>query len=197
MEFEQELAQRAEEILRARETPTQEAPVTEVAPSPEQPLQERAKDYIGVLATQMAVQDEELVGDIAARKKEELRQSAQAHLLQEQAENKSAEIRLQQANYGVYEGVASYAGIKKPLPQYMQKIIFVFLSILQCIWLITLGTMTSIINITAEQIDSVVKRLASIAKSARVLVLSLFGLAVIALICYITVTYLKRYNIIV
>ena len=74
---------------------------------------------------------------------------------------------------------------------------FVFLSIIQCIWLITLGTMTSIINITAEQIDSVVKRLASIAKSARVLVLSLFGLAVIALICYITVTYLKRYNIIV
>ena len=183
MEFEQELAQRAEEILRARETPTQDAPATEVAPSPEQPLQERAKDYIGVLATQMAVQDEELVGDIASRKK--------------QAENKSAEIRLQQANYGVYEGVASYAGIKKPLPQYMQKIIFVFLSILQCIWLITLGTMTSIINITAEQIDSVVKRLASIAKSARVLVLSLFGLAVIALICYIVVTYLKRYNIIV
>ena len=201
MDLEQEL----ERIATARMQQVQEqaqAPVTEepVAPPAETEstagLEERAKDHIGAVATLRAIQDQAVVDEITDKKKEELRQSATAHLIQERAESKSAEIRLQEANYGVYAGVASYAGIKKPLPQYMQKIIFVFLSILQCICLIFLGSFTSVINIIAEQIDSVVKRLSSIAKSAKILVLSLLGLAFIGLVAYVIVTLLKRYNIV-
>ncbi|MBR2883092.1 MAG: hypothetical protein IKB96_12290 [Prevotella sp.] len=73
---------------------------------------EQAKDLVGVIATQKAVEDEELVRDITETKKEELRTGADANLKEEQAKAKTAEKNLQEANYGVYEGVATYAGVK-------------------------------------------------------------------------------------
>lgn len=157
---------------------------------------EQAKDLVGVVATKKAIEDEELVDDITETKKDELRTSAEASLKEEQAKSKTAERALQEANYGVYEGVATYAGIKKPLPKGMQKVLFAILAAVQIVVLVTIGVPTSIVNIIADCIDSIIKKLSSIAKSARVLVVSLIVLGAVALLAYVVVTVLKNYNII-
>jgi Fe2+ transport system protein B len=133
--------------------------------------EEQAKDLIGVKATEKAIQDEDLTKGVTDRKKAEILNHADAHLKQEEAENKKADISLQEANYGVYEGVATYAGIKKPLPQKMQNILFSILSAFQTLLLIAFGLPISAINIIADGVDSVVKKLGTLTKSARWIVL--------------------------
>ena len=132
---------------------------------------DQAKDLVGVKATETAIADEELAKNVTDRKKAEILNYADAHLKKEEAENKKADTLLQEANYGVYEGVATYAGIKKPLPQKMQSILFAILSAVQTVLLIAFGIPISIINIIADGIDSVVKKLGAITKSARWIVL--------------------------
>lgn len=136
---------------------------------------EQAKDIVDVLSTQRAVEDQTLVGEITDAKKKELLSHANASLKKGEAENKNADIQLQEANYGVYSGVANYAGIKKPLPQNMQKVLFIILSIFQTILLIGWGLPISVVNIVADGIDSIVKKLGSITKSAMWIVLLSIG----------------------
>lgn len=135
------------------------------------PPNEQAKDIVDVKATAIAIEDEDLTKGVTDRKKAEILNHADAHLKKEEAENKKADTLLQEANYGVYEGVATYAGIKKPLPQKMQKILFAILSAVQTILLILFGVPISLINIIADGVDSVVKKLANITRSARWIVL--------------------------
>ena len=67
--------------------------------------------------------------------KEELKENATANLKEEKAKSKKADINLQSAEYGVFEGVATYAGIKKPLPKKMQSVLYTVLAFLQMILL--------------------------------------------------------------
>lgn len=157
---------------------------------------DQAKDFVGMLATQKAVQDEKLVDDITEKKKEELKHNAEAHLKSEQAESKQADIKLQEANYGVYEGVANYAGIKKPLPNKFQKIIFIVLLCIQFPFLAVFGGLTSILTISMDCADVLMKKMSNIAKSARVLVLSLLGAGAITLVIFIIFSLLTKYNVI-
>lgn len=173
-----------------------EVPKLKVELDKDKTYTEQAKDLVGVMATQKAIEDEDLVKDITEAKKEELRTGADANLKEEQAKAKTAEKTLQEANYGVYEGVATYAGVKKPLPKGMQRVLFSILSFFQIVVLILVGTPTSIINILADCVDSIFKKLSSIAKSARVLVVSLLVIGAAALVTYIVITTLKKYNII-
>lgn len=173
-----------------------EVPKLKVELDKDKTYTEQAKDLVGVMATQKAIEDEDLVKDITEAKKEELRTGADANLKEEQAKAKTAEKTLQEANYGVYEGVATYAGVKKPLPKGMQRVLFSILSFFQIVVLILVGTPTSIINILADCVDSIFKKLSSIAKSARVLVVSLLVIGAVALVTYIAITTLKKYNII-
>lgn len=173
-----------------------EVPKLKVELDKDKTYTEQAKDLVGVMATQKAIEDEDLVKDITEAKKEELRTGADANLKEEQAKAKTAEKTLQEANYGVYEGVATYAGVKKPLPKGMQRVLFNILSFFQIVVLILVGTPTSIINILADCVDSIFKKLSSIAKSARVLVVSLLVIGAVALVTYIVITTLKKYSII-
>lgn len=173
-----------------------EVPKLKVELDKDKTYTEQAKDLVGVMATQKAIEDEDLVKDITEAKKEELRTGADANLKEEQAKAKTAEKTLQEANYGVYEGVATYAGVKKPLPKGMQRVLFSILSFFQIVVLILVGTPTSIINILADCVDSIFKKLSSIAKSARVLVVSLLVIGAVALVTYIVITTLKKYSII-
>ena len=148
------------------------------------PYAEQAKEYVGVRATETAIADEELARNITDRKKAEIMNFAEASLKKEEAENKKADILLQEANYGVYNGVATYAGIKKPLPQRMQGILFTILSIIQTILLIAIGLPISAINIIADSVDSVVKKLETLTHSARWIVIGVIiaGLLYVLLI---------------
>ncbi len=154
-------------------------------PNEEKSLKEQAKDFVGAMAVKNAVEDTELVEDLTEKAKEELKQSATANLKEEKAKSKQADINLQSAEYGVFEGVATYAGIKKPLPKKMQVVLFAILSVIQTLFLIIIGTPISIINIIADCIDSVVKKLSSIAKSSMWLVLILLLVIVVAVVLMI------------
>lgn len=158
---------------------------------------EMAKDAVGVEATKNAVKDDNLVKDVTDRKKAELLNYADAHLKREEAENKKADILLQEANYGVYSGVANYAGIKKPLPQKMQLILFTILSALQTIFLIAFGIPISIINITADGVDSVVKKLGTLTKSAMWIVVVCIMLGAVMVFVYVVKFILIKIGIII
>ena len=157
---------------------------------------DQAKDLVGVKATETAIADEELAKNVTDRKKAEILNYADAHLKKEEAENKKADTLLQEANYGVYEGVATYAGIKKPLPQKMQNILFAILSAVQTVLLISFGIPISIINIIADGVDSIVKKLGNITRSARWIVLTALVAGVVWLILLIVKYFLTKSGII-
>jgi hypothetical protein len=163
---------------------------------PEKSYDQKAKEIVGALATQEAIKDEELKRGITDRKKSALLNSADADMKREEAENKKADIQLQEANYGVHSGVAAYAGIKKPLPSKMQAILFTILSVIQTIFLIAIGVPISIINICADGIDSVVKKLGTLTKSAMWIVLVLIALGVIWAAIYVVKFFLLKFGII-
>lgn len=157
---------------------------------------EQAKDFVGVVATQKAIEDEELAKKLTEIKKDELLESANADLKEEKAKSSQADTNLQKANYGTFEGVATYAGIKKPLPLGMQKVLFGILAFFQTILLILIGFPTSLITIVADCINVIVEKLSNIAKSARVLVVSLLVLGVVALVGWVAISILKNFGII-
>jgi hypothetical protein len=160
---------------------------------PAKSYEEQAKDLVGVKATEQAIKDDGLTKDVTDRKKAEILNHADAHLKKEEAENKKAETILQEANYGVYEGVATYAGIKRPLPQKMQSVLFTILSIAQVIMLIAFGIPFSLVNILADGVDSVVKKIGTLTKSARWIVV--FGLAGGAIyVLYLVIRHLLEIN---
>lgn len=155
---------------------------------------EQAKAIVDVLSTQKAVEDEKLVQDITNIKKEELKTHAEANLKKGEAESKKSDIELQEANYGVYSGVANYAGIKKPLPQNMQKILFTILSVFQTIFLIIFGLPISVVNMCADGIDSIVKKLGSITKSAMWIVLLCLSVGAVVLVVYLIKFLVGNFN---
>ncbi len=162
----------------------------------EKAYSEQAKDIVGVKATENALMDEELAKSVTDRKKAELLNYADANLKKEEAENKTADILLQKATYGEYEGVATYAGIKKPLPQKMQNILFAILSAFQTILLILFGLPISAINIIADGVDSIVKKLEMLTKSARRIVLAVIVLGAAYILLLIIKSLLQANGII-
>ena len=171
-------------------------PTIQVEQDTNKSLSEQAKDFVGVMATKKAVEDKGLVEDLTVKKIKEIQFNADANLKKEEADSKKADKDLQEANYGVYEGVANYAGIKKPLPQTMQKVLFSILSGLQMVFLILFGVPTSIINIIADCIDMIVKKLSSITKSAKWLVLALLVILIVYGGYLVITSLLRRYNLI-
>lgn len=153
---------------------------------------EQAKTAIGLQAMQRAAEDDVLMSSMTEAKKKGLIHSANADLKREEAESKKADTELQKADYDVYNGVAAYAGIKKPLPSKMQKILFTVLSALQTIYLLAFGFPISIINITADGVNSVVEKLAALTKSARWIVLLMIIIGVGFFIVYVVKFFLAK-----
>lgn len=201
-EIERKIREQAKAIVEAQEAPKEQSAVEAFKQQVDFHLdttksyEEQAKDLIGVRATEQAIQDEDLTKGVTDRKKAEILNHADAHLKKEEAENKKADTILQEANYGVYEGVATYAGIKKPLPQKMQNILFAILSAVQTILLIAFGIPISLINIVADGVDSIVKKLGNITRSARWIVLIALAAGLVWLIFLIVKYFLVKSGII-
>lgn len=197
-ELEKLIEEKAKALVNGEKKESEPKPV-EPSPldiQPEKSYDQKAKEIVGALATQEAIKDEELKRGITDRKKSALLNSADADMKREEAENKKADIQLQEANYGVHSGVAAYAGIKKPLPSKMQAILFTILSVVQTIFLIAIGVPISIINICADGIDSVVKKLGTLTKSAMWIVLVLIIVAVIWVAIWVGKFFLANLGII-
>jgi hypothetical protein len=189
------IEQKAREMVE-KTTPNLETPKFNLTVDETKSYGEQAKEYVDVLATKNAIQDEQLGEELTDTKKQELKIGAQANLQKEKAKAKLAEVEIQNAEYDSYNGVATYAGIKKPLPKKMQKILFTTLAFFQMIWLILIGIPTSIITITADAIDNIISKMSKIAKSSRVLLLTLMGIVTFGGIGYIVWLILQNYNII-
>ena len=157
---------------------------------------EQAKEYVDVLATKNAILDEQLGDKLTEKKKQELETNADTNLKKEKAKAKMAEAEVQSAEFESYGGVATYAGIKKPLPNKMQKILFTALAFVQMILLLIVSIPTSIVNIMADAVNSVIVKLSQIAKSARILVLTLIGTGLVCALVYIVIEILQKYNVI-
>lgn len=156
---------------------------------------DKASEFVDAVSAQRAAEDETLVDSVAQSKKKEIIHRANASLKKEEAENKNADIMLQEANFGVHSGVAAYAGIKKPLPQKMQTVLFTILSAVQLFILIAVGVPISIFNIICDSVDSSVTKLASLTTAARKLVFAMLAIGAVALVVYIGCHYLIQFGI--
>lgn len=94
-----------------------------------------------------------------------------------------------ESNYGCYNGVATYAGIKKPLPTIMQKILFTILSVFQLLLLIAIGVPVSIVNILLDSVDNAVEKMRSVTNATRIIVIAIMlsgvGWAIFWLVKYL------------
>lgn len=176
-EIEKSIRETAKAVVEARESQKEQSAVDvfnqklELQFDTTKPPEEQVKAIIDVKAAAKAIEDEDLTNGVTDRKKAEILNRADANLKKEEAENKKAEILLQEANYGVYNGVATYAGIKKPLPQKMQKFLFTILSAFQLLLLIAIGFPISVVNILLDSVDSVIEKMGKVTRSARIIVL--------------------------
>jgi hypothetical protein len=201
-ELEKSIREKAKEIVEAQNGASQKSAVEAFKEQVEfqvdrtKSYEEQAKDLVGFKATEKAIQDEELTKGVTDRKKAEILNHADAHLKKEEAENKKADTLLQEANYGVYEGVATYAGIKKALPQKMQNILFPILGIVQIIILLLFGIPTSLICIIADEVESVITKLGSLAKASRRIVVATIVLGFLWIVYVVVKFFLEKRGII-
>lgn len=159
-------------------------------------VKEQAKDIVNLAATAKAVEDEHLVDDITNLKKEELKQSAETSLKEEHIKSKESEKKLQEANYGTYEGIAELIGLKKPLPNRMLKCLMFILMPFLILYYTIIGLITGIINITMDCVNAVVLRFAEFTKPAKKIILFLLTVFIVAMIVLTILFFLRKYGII-
>ena len=108
---------------------------------------EQAKDIVGAMATAKAIEDDKLVKNVTEAKKDELTSKAEADAKVEKAKNKEAEKTLQDKTFGIYQGVASYIGLKRPLPEKMLKYLMCLIQPIVGIFIVMIGVPIAIISI--------------------------------------------------
>lgn len=157
---------------------------------------EQAKDLVGLAATSKAVEDETLVEDITKTKKEELKLAAETSRKEEEVKSSKTEKALQDANYGIYSGIADLIGLKKPLPNRMLKVLMFILMPLLVIYYTVFGFITGIINVTMDCVNAVTERFAAFTKPAKKVIIFFAGLVVLAIIFLVIKFFLNKYGII-
>ena len=169
----------------------------EVTQDTSKTLSERAKDYVGVVATMDAVSDQTLRAEVSTLKQEELKLRAEADVKSERVNSKRTDKELQEAEFGTYSGSAAYAGIRKPLPSKMQKFLFPILCVIQSIFLLVFGTVTSVITIVGDCVNAVIERISTFTKIARATIVTLLIIGAIYLVYLILQQVLAGYGILI
>lgn len=157
---------------------------------------DQAQDLVDLAATSKAVEDEKLVDDITAIKKEELKIHAETRAKEKTAESKKSEKKLQEATYGVYEGIADLIGLKKPLPNKMLKSLMWILIPFLILYYFMVGLITGIINITMDCVNAIVIRFAEFTKPARNVIVFVLITFLAGSIIIVILFLLKKYGII-
>lgn len=154
---------------------------------------DQAKDMVGAMATAAAIEDKKLVKDVTEAKKDELVSKAEADAKAEKAKNKDAEKKLQESTFGIYEGVASYIGLKRALPEGMLKgLMFIMQPVLGvCIFII--GLPIGILAIIMDGINVLADKFAAISENAKRIVKSIWWIAVIIIALMVINVLLQKY----
>lgn len=156
---------------------------------------EQAKDLVDVLATQKAVTDDGLLDKVTDLKKEELQSQAETNLKKEKSKSKNAEKELQQSMFGIYEGLASYIGLKRDLPAPMLKILMLFIQPILGVFMLVIGVVVGIINVLMDGINSVIEKFETFAKSTRKIIFSLGIILLIVVFLIVVNTILNKFGI--
>lgn len=136
-------------------------------PDQSKSVNEQAKEAVDVLMVKEAIADEKTVIELAEHKKTELKSRAEANAKQEKAKSTESEIALQKAEFGIYDGIADYAGIKKSLPKKMQKILMVPLQIIVGILLFIFGSIASAVNVVLDCVNAIMIRFSTLSESSK------------------------------
>lgn len=156
-------------------------------------LEDQAADIAGAGATFGALQDESTREQLTDMKSEELLTKGQARVKKAKVEVKTEEQNLQKADYGIYEGIAEYSNIKKPLPRKMQIAVFSVLGFFQGILLVVFGIFFGCINILLDMVNGLAKRFAELTDHAKKISLSLLILFAVAMVVLVVLWLIDRY----
>ena len=159
-------------------------------------VKDQAKDLVEVASTAKAVEDEQLVNDLTELKKKELLEGAQSNVKEEQAKGAHAEKNLQDANYGVYSGIADLIGLKKPLPNATLKALMVILQPILVVYYVIVGFITGVINITMDCINAITERFVDFTKNAKRVIIAAFIVALLVIVWLVIYWLLRKYGVI-
>lgn len=158
-------------------------------------FEEQAQDVATVIATTKALEDEGLVKQITDLKKDELTETAEANVKKSKAKSQDAEKELQTALFGVYEGLASYMGLKRDLPKLMLKVLMFFVQPILGLLLLICGLVVGTINILMDGVNSIAEKFATLSEITKRIVKSLLWLAVVGLVYLVLRYVLSRFGI--
>ena len=156
---------------------------------------ERAQDVATFLATKGALEDGELLDKITDIKKDELTETAKANFKKGQAQSRVAEKELQQSLFGIYEGLASYIGLKRDLPQSMLKVLMFFIQPILGLILLSTGLIVGVINVLLDGINSVAEKFKDLADTTKHVVKSLFLIAIVFVVLLVINHFLLKFGI--
>lgn len=154
---------------------------------------EQAKDVVGAMATAKAIQDEKLVKNVTEAKKDELASKAAADAKTEKAKTKDAEKKLQESTFGIYEGVASYIGLKRALPERMLKGLMLVMQPVLGVCIFVIGLPIGILAIIMDGINVLADKFAAISENAKRIVKAIWWIAIIVIALMVINCLLERY----
>lgn len=84
--------------------------------------------------------------------------------------------------YDIYLGVAEYAGIKKRLPERMQRVLYSVLAVLQAVLIVIFCIPFSAVNIIADGLEGVVEKFGTLSKPTKRILIGAIILDVLIII---------------
>lgn len=158
-------------------------------------FEEQAQDVATVISTKKALEDEGLVEKITDLKKEELTEAAKANYKKGQARNQEAEKDLQRSLFGVYEGLASYMGLKRDLPKRMLQVLMFFVQPVLGVLLLVSGLLVGTINILMDGVNSIAEKFATLSQITQRIVKSLMWIIIAAMVLIAINALLNKFGI--
>lgn len=160
-------------------------------------FEEQAQDVATVISTKKALADEGLVDKITDLKKEELTEAAKANFKKGQARNQEAEKDLQRSLFGVYEGLASYMGLKRDLPKLMLRVLMFFVQPVLGVLLLVSGLVVGTINVLMDGVNSIAEKFATLSQITQRIVKSLLWIIIAAAVLLVANALLNKFGIVI
>jgi 5,10-methenyltetrahydromethanopterin hydrogenase len=163
-------------------------------------IDQNANDLVELMASKEASEDKEFVDTIAETKKETIKESAKInkdiHIIKKSAEKVVAITEKDRAFYEQWNLILGWGGIKAPVTKPLA--VFLLFLILPFYTLVTICVTlpVSILKTLFGAINSLLEEIKTFGKIARSIAFTILVLATIALVVYIVLFNLDKYNII-
>lgn len=163
-------------------------------------IDQNANDLVELMASKEASEDKEFVDEIAETKKETIKESAKInkdiHILKKSAEKVVAITEKDKAFYEQWNLILNWGGIKAPITKPLA--IFLLFLILPFYTLVTIVITlpVSILKTLFGAINALLEEIKTFGKIARSIAFTILIIATLALIAYVIMFNLDKFNII-